>query len=107
MGEKYQPKKGDRVRVVLEGEVTRGLGITDTFDLEGRYIYANGYAVTSIEKIEPPVELFGPGDTVRGRATGRLFTLAATGYINHGRGDFTCSSTQKFTSLDFERVEIR
>jgi hypothetical protein len=111
MGEKYIPKKGDHVRVVLEGEV--GAGST------GRMftLYPDNSAVQisftpervdgfniSVEKIEPPVEFFKPGDVVR--STGypeHVYTLGKDGYYSHMAEKFY-EPCGPFTSAEFELV---
>lgn len=61
-------KKGDRVRVVIEGEVTSaadGGGFHFDVGQAAGWIHPDAPEVVSVEKIEPPVEVFGPGDVVR------------------------------------------
>jgi hypothetical protein len=84
MGEKYTPVKGDRVRVVVEGEVEWVTHYADgVFDLDGGAvgIHPHHKNVVSIEKVEPPVEVFKPGDVVRHKAQGSVRALASDGYV--------------------------
>ena len=52
MNDKYVPKKGDRVRVVLEGEAI--YAARDGFALNGADISFKSRDVVSIEKVSPP-----------------------------------------------------
>lgn len=77
-----KPVEGDRVRVVLEGTVDEHgdiKGDSGTFCL-----YPNVRKhVVSIEKIEPPVVTFKPGDVVRSRESGNLRTpMKGGGWFN-------------------------
>lgn len=113
MAGEYRPAKGDRVRVVLEGEVLaadeNGFRI-DSFvsAIPSLYIGA-GYAksIVSIEKVEPPVEVFRRGDVVRSKAdTECVFALAQNGYIDLLNGIWNTCRSGRFTSKDYERVTL-
>jgi hypothetical protein len=68
----YKPVKGDRVRVVLEGTAegtatsprTTGEFCLDENPLDN---------AVSVEKVEPPVTVFKPGDVVRSKSTGSVY----------------------------------
>jgi hypothetical protein len=110
MGEKYQPVKGDRVRVVLEGEV--GYVGDLFFDVQGKgalnSISPDGDHVVSIEKLEPPVEVFGPGDVVRHqRIPGLVYALGASGYFAVEAQAWRPGDYGKaFTSDRYEKVDL-
>ena len=75
----YQPKVGDRVRVVLEGEVN----FVDEcgFDLShGSDIFSTVRpgAVVSVEKVAPPLPTT-PGSVIRSHITNEFFHLNAAG----------------------------
>src|SRR5690348_16498813 len=92
----YKPVKGDRVRVVLEGVVSHDSGYpnedddgiqllidgspNDTLTIGHSDVNSDG---CTIEKIEPLVEVFGPGDVVRPRNESYrhlIYLLGANGY---------------------------
>lgn len=104
----YSPQKGDRVRVVLEGEVlpdheyggfSIGTGVNSNFITHG------AEHLVSVEKIEPPVVTFKPGDVVRSKSDGDVRTLSQRGWINHTYGSYHESSA-KFTSENYELVSL-
>lgn len=111
--EKYRPVKGDRVRVVLEGEVVEALSST-TFTVGEAGTWENlinqeREHVVSVEKIEPPVEVFGPGDTVRSRFYPNLvYSIGDDGcYAHHAREWRPAGEDDSyFTSATHERVEL-
>lgn len=110
----YKPQKGDRVRVVLEDEVrgveSDGFVVGDAAD--ANYIQPSAEHVVSIEKIEPPVEVFKPGDVVRAKWNDSfLYSLGRDGYFSHSSAlwfPYENSITQEkdFTSRAYERVEL-
>lgn len=101
------PRTGDRVRVVLEGEVTATAVSTSDFWLEGKRLYLSGHAVKSVEVLAPPVEVFGPGTTVRHKRSGRLFTVGeGRNYWSHQLHVRGQSSEGHFNSQDYERVDL-
>lgn len=112
MSEKYSPQKGDRVRVVLEGEIKTvdlGEGVAARFEGDDYWTTVNERApfVVSIEKLEPPVEVFKPGDVVREiERPSVVRTIARAGWINHESGSFYTGSIDCFTSEDYERVTL-
>ena len=109
----YKPQKGDRVRVVLEGKV---LGTDKNgFSLgayDGNFIIPGAEHVVSIEKIEPPVEVFKPGDVVRAKWNdGFLYSLGRDGYFSHSSAlwfpyEDSITQAKDFTSRVYERVEL-
>lgn len=117
-------KVGDRVRVTFEGtvgEVLRlgdnntvyGLGFVNQYGNGSHTIFTNQEGVT-VEKVEPPVETFGPGDLVRSKVDGGIRALASHGYVRIPRGEFFryddgrrgAYSLKEFTSKNHERVEV-
>lgn len=113
MSEKYKPVNGDRVRVVMEGEVTAAN--EEYFIIEDRkpettsrnstYVRSDAEFLVSVEKIEPPVTVFKPGDVVRtigGDFCDNHWVIAHGGYVN-SFGVFT-KSEMEFTSEVFELV---
>lgn len=110
-------RMGDRVKVTLEGEVTRILDIEPGSEEVELRVEVNGRAhfvytdTASVEKVAPPAEVFGPGDVVRNPKTKRVYTLAKDGWVMHGKGaEFTParsgSPMSQFTSDVFERVQV-
>lgn len=109
MGEKYEPKVGDYVRVVLEGGVE---STSEDFFTLGSAGWSNCIGpeaahVVSVEKIESPVPVvtFKPGDVVRSRVGGYAFTLTEGGYVAHHSGRFH-RDDEPFTPEDYELVEL-
>ena len=115
MSENYKPKKGDRVRVVLEGEATYcdtpGFGVGTGEYLN--FIVPTREHVVSVEKVEPPVEVFGPGDTVRRKNTrpAYIYSLGHEGYFSHQVNYFrewsSGTNNTEFTSKHYERLDLK
>lgn len=107
MSEKFKPVKGDRVRVVLEGEVKHVYSDGDLHIESAKYYKTEvpREGIISIEKIEPPVEVFKPGDVVRGKVFGHVFTIADDGYVSHSTGAFR-PGYNEFTSRGYEKVSL-
>lgn len=110
----YSPQKGDRVRVVLEGEVlpdheyggfSIGTGVNSNFITHG------AEHLVSVEKIEPPVVTFQPGDVVRGKSTGHVFLIREGGRwialknTHYGAG-YESRTSVDFTSKNYELVSL-
>lgn len=81
-------KVGDRVRVVIEDEVVRCDGGTiylknDVPGEDADMWFASGDPnVVSVEKIEPPVEVFKPGDFVKSKdGVARVYYITQNGYV--------------------------
>lgn len=114
----YKPQVGDRVRVVLEGEVSAtGTGWFNLggYVLDGKSatsIWPTRERTVSVEKIAPPVEVFGPGDVVRSKREGSYWQILDDGYVRLGTFEpgrsyaAVCSVGSRFTSADFERVSL-
>lgn len=118
----YKPKVGDRVRVVLEGEVTDTAGGSVTISdraLRGSdpvfwcssTVADDAKFLVSVEKVEPPVEFFKPGDVVRDTRNGMLYALSTEGYIYLKDGEFVRKyngeySGGPFTSKNCEKVNL-
>ena len=101
-------KKGDRVRITIEGEVTavstNGDLIVDDYHEIATAAPTGGITV---EKVEPPVEVFGPGDVVRHKTEKVLYTIGKNGFLNHRSGILWESTTfEPFTSEHYERVSL-
>jgi hypothetical protein len=112
----YKPQEGDRVRVVLEGDVAY-LCPGGGFMLASNGIWPDQEHVVSVERIEPPVETFGPGDLLRSKRSGGLRLLALGGYVvvrstGFADGEFLpygqspAIPAQDFTSKDWEKVDV-
>lgn len=105
----YQPKNGDRIRVALEG---RASVETQGFDLildNGTSRYFSNHdsgtlydANTKVTKIEPPVVTFKPGDVVKSKKTGYIYTLAEGRYFDHTNASWTHGRGGNFTSACYE-----
>ena len=118
MSEKYKPEEGDRVRVVLEGEVAYVSG--GDFEVgapfESNYIRLGTEHVVSVEKLEPPVTVFKPGDRLRSTGHGIYeVTLGDSGYLQHyseaaGGGveyyGYAGNEREVFTSENYELLEL-
>lgn len=110
---KYKPANGERVRVVYEGEVSSSDDVGFTVEGELPVLWED-QSLVSIEKIEPPVEVFGPGDVVRSKNGTGTRALGKTGYIRLDRevgaffayGSEFAKSLSDFTSKNYERVEL-
>ena len=105
----YEPAVGDRVRVTIEGEVT-ATGTRDGhhFDIADGFVYTHAEGVT-VEKVEPPVEVFKPGDFVRRESDGAILHLAENGWLNMTNNRFYESPEVTggyFTSERYEKVEL-
>lgn len=107
-------KKGDRVRVTLEGEVKDVLTSgAVALHYDGEYVFVQ--PPEKVEKIEPPVEVFGPGDFVRDPESGQVFLLIEDGYVqvkptigqaNPLTWPDQPDHTETFTSENYERVDV-
>lgn len=103
----YKPVRGDRVRVVIEGEVGASDGTyfvvrqDDDFAAEFKLD-----AKTSVEKVEPPVVQFQPGDTVRyPDYPTHIYSIGEGGYYSHYSKEWR-PGTQRFASDRFEKVDL-
>lgn len=78
----YKPQEGERVRVVYEGVVKEANAEGLTLEPAIPVLYDDDEeALVSIEKIEPPVEVFKPGDVVRERWSGHIIALLDKGWV--------------------------
>lgn len=82
---------GDHVRIVIEGEYRQLFGSIDRY--EGELPEGTTFRVApddkaTIEKIEPPVTRFEPGDVVHSRTTGAYLALGTEGFLNLNNGRF-------------------
>lgn len=108
MGDIYKPKDGECVRVVYEG-VANNIGSIG-FDIGEAPFLFEDTGLVSIEKLEPPVEYFKPGDVVRYKGLNGeyVFVLGKRGYFdlhnavwNEGE-----SNLDQFTSERYEKVSL-
>lgn len=108
---------GDYVRVTIEGTYEGGDGfITPGVhkDDERDWEYASGEGDTvTVEKVEPPVVVFKPGDRIRRKLTNGWdipyeITVADEGYLQHHSGGRVVwrGTRLEFTSEDFEKVHL-
>lgn len=107
-------KKGDRVKVTIEGEVANTTTHDYVVGIGGHNaVFARNprdYTVT-VEKIEPPVEVFKPGDVVRDKGVPDfLYSIGPSGYTQLSDGSHfkwdSCLGSDHFTSREFEKVNI-
>lgn len=103
-------KKGDRVRVAFEGEVTVA---GDKLRINAP-CHEDGFAwvdPSMAEKIEPPVEVFTRRDTVRDKRVPEfVFTVGQGGYFDHFNGKWNQRDEkylkQYFTSENYEKIHL-
>lgn len=110
----YKPQKGDHVRVVLEGEVTSP-GEQGEFTLLPNNHCTSitlslqrlaGFSA-SIEKIEPPVTVFKPGDLLRRKSDGTHYLITLDGWTIVGNGYVEEQPAYRpFTSEHYELVSL-
>lgn len=104
-------KVGDRVKVTIEGKVTGlidGEICVETGESDHGYAFVGpGYAGL-VETVEPPVEVFKPGDVVRDRGvTGYVRAVGHDGWVNLTTGQVVVGirdANTRFTSEHYERV---
>lgn len=99
-------KPGDYVRITIEGPWYDDDYRTTEQIASIREYGAHPADTVTVEKIEPPVEVFKPGDRLRykGRWSGYEITVADRGYLQHftdGSVEFFTTPT-KFTSEKYE-----
>lgn len=101
-------KFGDRVRVTFEGKWTGRAADTESVTfIDGTNVPTPTRTNVTVEKIEPPVEVFKPGDTVRDRnARDYIFTIGRSGYFDHHNALWNSGDHEPFTSKEFERVSL-
>lgn len=109
-------KYGDYVRITIEGPwLDDGYGTTEEIKAIGLWGEVAGDTVM-VEKIDPPVEVFKPGDRLRRKGFGDYeITLGDKGYLQHhvtstGRVRYhkysDSTNPEWFTSQRFEKVDI-
>lgn len=102
-------RSGDRVRVTFEAtvEYKKAFGGFVFKPVNGgNLVSLEDTADLSIQKIEPPFEVFGPGDRVRHKnIPDYQYTIGHGGYFDHVNNLWNVSKT-KFTSETYERVEL-
>lgn len=104
-------KVGDKVRVTLEGTVKNVLSSGKVHvGYDTRYLFIHD--PEEVEKIEPPVEVFKPGDYVRDKHAGNDLRLIVGNYDGSVRGWVNLSTNHfyenntTFTSEEYERVTL-
>lgn len=102
---------GDRVRVTMEGVVRAANEVfVSVNDDEGKWLGEVNYLKNSVEKIEPPVEVFKPGDVVRHKETQTLYLITEHGgSVSLGDGRVysrSASPSKGFTSEYWEKVDL-
>ncbi len=103
-------KYGDRVKVTVEGLAHTNGGYTVIHSDSDQWLaeYKNihlGDGVT-VEKVEPPVEVFKPGDVVRDKLCGDVRAIGHDGWFNITQGRWYPGSVDDFTSEGHERVNL-
>lgn len=104
-------KRGDRVRVTIEGEVEFGSSFGVDLEVGDGVVHLREgtWRGVEFEKIEPPVEVFKPGDRIRHRDIGFEVTIGDTGYLVHhttGNHSWRPWRNEPFTSELYERVSL-
>lgn len=107
-------KAGDRVRITIEGiadEILSGQAYGEHPEPRHFDTASSRGDMVTIEKIEPPVVTFGPGDVVRKRewSTHPGYLILADGQhasLENGAIHEECSFKGPFTSEDYERVNF-
>lgn len=102
-------KKGDCVRIIAEVYGTNRAGDFLYFGAPGVGYVDTTSDEVAVEKIEPPVVTFEPGQTVRNKASGRLYSIGSDGYYSHQRAEYfkPGPGDAGFTSFLYELVELR
>lgn len=59
----------------------------------------------TLKSVEKPVRTFRPGDVVREKSTGRVYTVADNGYYNHTYKTVVMYAAAGFDSSRYELVE--
>lgn len=103
--------RGDRVKVTMEGVVRAVHGaVVSVNDDEGKWLGEVNYLKNPVEKIEPPVEVFEPGDIVRHKESGGIYLITKSwGSVAVGDGTVygpSLSPAKGFTSDFWEKVEL-
>lgn len=103
-------KKGDSVKVTLEGTVTNIVPFGDD-RIELRIedgsgdVYYISPSKSNVEKVEPPVEVFEPGTIVRGKYSGRIKIVTKQGVIDSKTGS-VIDLLEHATGRYFVRVSV-
>lgn len=109
----YKPLDGDHVRVVYEAEVSdadhEGFAMRSEEGGNDVPIFFNDHGLVSIEKLEPPVEVFKPGDVVRSiERPENVYALGYKQYLAIGPkntlGQGQPHEVGEFTSKHYELV---
>ena len=105
-------KKGDRVRVTIEADVRFGSSFGVDLGVAGGTVHLREevWPGVEFEKIEPPVEVFKPGDVVRDKGDhGSMFLiLKANRWAALGSGIVHDSEwdDEPWDSRHFEKVNL-
>lgn len=114
--EKVQPspKAGDHIRVTIEGRYRPGtngpisVGTFGPAERDWDFLSDETDTVT-VEVLEPPVEVFQPGDVVRDKDTPSwVYVITEDGYteLPKGRHYNDGAAPSCFTSKEYERVDL-
>lgn len=107
MGEHYEPVNGDYVRVVIEGKAHNVAPLANDFSVGLNRFHVGREHIVSIEKIEPPAKVFGPGETVRHRRHAHLvYSIGEDGYYAHHAREWRGGAYPGFSSGDYEPVRL-
>ena len=104
-------KKGDRIRLTLEADVlygsSFGVDLAVPAVAGGQFtIREREFSDVEFEKVEPPVEVFKPGDVVRHKTARRFtFALGKYGYLDIVNGVWN-DRPNEFTSESYEKVDL-
>lgn len=101
-------KKGDRVKVTIEADVLFGSSFGVDLDVGGGTVTLREetWRGLEFEKIEPPVEQFGPGDVVRSKLNGDIRALGHDGWFNITTRTWHRGDVSLLTSEGHEKVSI-
>lgn len=102
---------GDRVRVVIESEVTRKTAHGSITTAAYNGFQPDQDDIVSVEVLAPPVTVFNPGEVVRHKSNGSMWLILNDGYVRLGSILGSAAKPQRsnpaqFTSEDYELVEL-
>lgn len=109
-------KRGDRVRVTLEGEITRIMDVepgSEEVELRIEHNGSTSFVYTdmaTVEKIEPEYEVFGPGSMLRSTVLPNMHYFLSDGHFYAHNTEYPGGSLRKeygdrrFTAEFYERV---
>lgn len=101
-------RKGDTVRLLpdqFEAQPSTTSNLVDLYEEDGTW--AGTVRLHQVEKVEPPVEVFGRGDIVRSKSGGHVYLITSEGYVEMNeniRGYANPPAT--FTSKGYEKINL-